>query len=286
MNLTQGFRLRESPHMTNALDHVSIRDLQTLEEYAECCEIQEETWGRGFSERVPTAILRVSQKIGGVTAGAFDGNDRMIGFVFGMTGVRDGELAHWSDMLAVREEARGHHIGDRLKHFQREKVQAIGVDLMLWTSDPLVARNAHFNINRLGAFPVEYIENVYGANTGSTLHGSLPTDRTVIHWRCSKVHTPIPGSDRPLPGDVTIPLANPLDAASHPSFVDPGDAASVRVQVPFELGEIQRADGDVAMCWRLSAREAFISLLERGLRVRRFVRPTDGTLPYYVFERS
>src|SRR5512134_2572456 len=118
---------------------ITIRDLATLEEYQECCEIQEETWGRGFSERVPGAILRVSQKIGGVTAGAFNADGRMVGFVFGMTGIRDGRLAHWSDMLAVREEARGHHIGDQLKHFQREKVRALGVEVMFWTFDPLVA---------------------------------------------------------------------------------------------------------------------------------------------------
>ena len=76
---------------------------------------------------------------------------------------------------------------------------------MLWTSDPLVARNAHFNINRLGALPVEYVENIYGANTGSTLHGALPTDRTVIAWQLSKVHAPVPGAARERPGDATLP---------------------------------------------------------------------------------
>src|SRR5215210_1930783 len=151
--------------MNDSSDGVTIRDLQTLEEYLACCELQEETWGRGFSERVPAAILRVSQKIGGVTAGAFAPDGQMIGFVFGMTGLRDGKPAHWSDMLAVREHARGHHLGDRLKHFQRERVRALGCELMLWTYDPLVARNAHFNINRLGAMPVEYVTDMYGSNT-------------------------------------------------------------------------------------------------------------------------
>lgn len=272
--------------MTDPLDRISIRDLRTLEEYAECCEIQEETWGRGFSERVPAAILRVSQKIGGVTAGAFDANDRMIGFVFGMTGIREGKPAHWSDMLAVREEARGRHIGDRLKHFQREQVQRIGVDVMLWTSDPLVARNAHFNINRLGALPVEYVENIYGANTGSTLHGALPTDRTVISWQLSKVHAPIPGAARERAGDADLPMANPLDHASQPHFVDPGPAGAVRVQVPLDLLAVQQAGGDAAMRWRLSVRSAFNALLGRGLRVERFVRPAARGLPYYVFAQS
>lgn len=269
--------------MTHPLDRVTIRDLRTLEEYTECCEIQEETWGRGFSERVPAAILRVSQMIGGVTAGAFDANDRMVGFVFGLTGIRDGRPAHWSDMLAVREEARGHHIGDRLKHYQREQVRALGVDLMLWTCDPLVARNAHFNINRLGARPVEYAENMYGANTGSALHGALPTDRLVIGWQLQRPYTPHPGIDAEREGDAALPLANPIADDALPSFADVGHAGAVRVQVPHDLAEVQRQGGAGPLRWRLSVREAFQSLFARGLRVDRFVRPASGAFPYYVF---
>ncbi|MEP7383923.1 MAG: hypothetical protein ABI910_19735 [Gemmatimonadota bacterium] len=271
--------------MTDPLDAITVRDLCTLEEYAECCEIQEETWGRGFSERVPGAILRVSQKIGGVTAGAFDGNDRMVGFVFGLTGVRGGKPVHWSDMLAVREEARGHHIGDRLKHFQRHQVQGIQVDTMLWTSDPLVARNAHFNINRLGAFPIEYVENIYGANTGSTLHGALPTDRTVISWTLSRVHTPEPGAARERPGDASLPLVNPLGADVLPVFEDPGRVDEARVQVPVDLVAVQRMGGDAAMRWRLAVRDSFTALYAQGLVVKRFVRATGRSLPYYVLAR-
>ena len=86
---------------------ITIRDLSSLQDYADCVALQDETWGAGFSERVPTAILRVSQIIGGVAAGAFDKSGKMVGFVFGMTGVHGRELVHWSDMLAVREELRG-----------------------------------------------------------------------------------------------------------------------------------------------------------------------------------
>lgn len=272
--------------MTDPLDTLSVRDLRTLEEYAECCEIQEETWGRGFSERVPAAILRVSQKIGGVTAGAFDGNDRMVGFVFGLTGVRDGRPVHWSDMLAVREEARGHHIGDRLKHFQREQVLSIGVETMLWTSDPLVARNAHFNINRLGACPIEYVENIYGANTGSTLHGALPTDRTVIAWPLARTHVPEQGASRERPGDAAVVLVNPLDAGALPCFADPGPVDAARIQIPVDLTAVQRVGGDAAMRWRLAVRDAFNSLLAQGLVVTRFVRASGNSLPYYVLSRQ
>lgn len=272
--------------MTDLDDHITIRELHTLDEFAECCELQEEIWGRGFSERVPTAILRVSQKIGGVTAGAFDQHDRMLGFVFGMTGIREGKPAHWSDMLAVREAARGRHIGDMLKHYQRERVKALGVDVMLWTADPLVARNAHFNINRLGAVPAEYVENIYGANTGSTLHGALPTDRLVISWQLSNGHEPSVQAGRAAPGDLSLPLVNPLERDGLPRVVDMAtvcDAKSVRVQIPIDLTEVQRAGDDTAIGWRLCVRAAFTMLLGRGFAVTRFVRAQGDALPYYVF---
>src|SRR6185436_5117443 len=107
--------------------------LATTAEYDEAVALQDEIWGAGFSDRVPAAILRVAQKVGGVVAGAFDETDRMLGFVFGLTGVRDRQLVHWSDMLAVREEARGKRLGERLKHYQRDLVKAIGVEKMFWT---------------------------------------------------------------------------------------------------------------------------------------------------------
>src|SRR4026209_2359545 len=99
-------------------ESIVIRRVETQAEYEECVRIQDETWGAGFSERVPSAILKVAQYLGGVTAAALDGeaaDARILGFVFGMTGIRDGHLVHWSDMLAVRPEARDHGIGRRLK---------------------------------------------------------------------------------------------------------------------------------------------------------------------------
>jgi predicted GNAT superfamily acetyltransferase len=261
---------------------VTIRDLATLEEYQECCEIQEETWGRGFSERVPAAILRVSQKIGGVTAGAFNAEDRMVGFVFGMTGIRDGRLAHWSDMLAVREEARGHHIGDQLKHYQRNKVRALGVEVMFWTFDPLVARNAHFNINRLGARPVEYVVDMYGSNTGSALHGKLPTDRVVLGWEIDSGHAPWPGMDAPREGDADAPLVDPILNGGGPRVELADQAPLVRVQIPHDATTL---DEPSALAWRFAVRDAFQHYLGRGYQVTRFVRCGSTALPYYVFSR-
>ena len=161
---------------------ITIRPLRTERERRECVALQRVTWGADFDELVPPSMLTVTQKIGGVAAGAFDERDAMLGFVFGMAGVRGGEIVHWSDMLAVRPDARDRGIGRRLKEFQREAALASGATTMYWSYDPLVARNAHLNFNRLGVRVDEYVEDMYGAST-SDLHRGLGTDRFVVFWR-------------------------------------------------------------------------------------------------------
>jgi predicted GNAT superfamily acetyltransferase len=270
-----------APVQDTAPEGISVRRLETLAEYEECCDIQRETWGPDFTENVPVAILLVAQKIGGVTAGAFDRNGRMLGFVFGLTGVRDGRLVHWSDMLAVREEARGHRLGAILKQYQRREVRALGVETMLWTFDPLVARNAHLNINLLGARAAEYVPDMYGSNTGSALHGALATDRFIVAWDLADDAAPA----RRVTGESssTAPLLDPTRADGLPALVPFPDANSVRVQVP---ADVHGLDRETMARWRDTTRGAFLAAFDHGFRVTGFDRGDTTRLPSYVLERS
>lgn len=173
-------------------DGTVIRPLATHEERAEAVRLQEDTWGAGFSEKVPAAILLVAEKTDGVAAGAFTPHGRMVGFVFGLTGLRAGVLIHWSDILAVRAEAQGRRLGEAMKRYQRERCKAIGVERMYWTFDPFVARNAHLNLNVLGASVDEFVPDMYGTATGSVLHGALGTDRFVALWALTRAPDPLP----------------------------------------------------------------------------------------------
>ncbi len=272
--------------MTTLVPPITIRELSSLADYDACVALQDETWGHGFSERVPGAILRVSQKIGGVAAGAFDADGRMLGFVFGMTGLQHGQPVHWSDMLAVRPDARGLGLGERLKAHQRDVVVPLGVHRMLWTADPLVARNAHFNINHLGAFPEEYVENMYGENTGSVLHGAMPTDRFVYHWALDAIQTVPPRTGRADPHDTAIPIAIAIEPDGTPVAVPTVDAAEVRITIPHDLSAVQTTSLDLARAWRIAVRAAFTARFAQGLVVTRFVRGHDDRLPYYVLSAT
>src|SRR4051812_38795793 len=84
--------------LANSLD---IRHVRTHDEFEQCVELQAKTWGADFRETMPATILKITQRLGGVTAGAFAPDGALLGFVFGITGIEQGAVVHWSDMLAV-----------------------------------------------------------------------------------------------------------------------------------------------------------------------------------------
>ena len=84
-------------------------------------------------------------------------------------------------MTAVLSSLRDRRVGRQLKLFQREDALRRGIRLIEWTFDPLETKNAHFNINRLGAISRRYIPNFYGI-TSSPLHRGMPTDRLLVEW--------------------------------------------------------------------------------------------------------
>jgi predicted GNAT superfamily acetyltransferase len=256
-------------------DGLRFRRVETLEEYLECVVIQEETWGVNFRERVPTAILMVGQRLSGVCAAAFAPNGRMLGFVFGITGPYRGELAHWSDLLAVRAEARGTHVGERLKRYQRELCRAAGINTIYWTFDPLVARNAHLNLRRLGASASEYVVNMYGSNTGSPLHGTLDTDRWIAAWDLT---SPDVHADADLPQADGVFVVRPAPDGLMPDREELRAAPVVRVAVPVDYEALSHPQ---RVAWRQATRRAFLHYLDLGYRVTTFQRALLDQPPFY-----
>ncbi|MGH7458143.1 MAG: hypothetical protein ACREKN_03530 [Longimicrobiaceae bacterium] len=270
-----------------AAARIELRRLRTQEEYAACVELQKEIWGPAFSELVPLTMLKVSQRIGGVTAGAFDADGRLLGFVFGITGVEDGRLVHWSDMLAVSEEARNLGLGRRLKEFQRELLLPLGVERAYWTFDPLVSRNAHLNLNRLGVRVIEYVPDMYG-DTDSTLHRGLGTDRFIVVWEIAS-EANLTGPPAPRSGLSDTPIVNlAAGDGDRPAGMGPAPAAApiVRIQIPADIQSVQRVSLEQAGRWRATTRRAFLWYLERGYRVAGFYRDGAAGPCYYTLSRA
>ncbi|HET7371888.1 MAG TPA: GNAT family N-acetyltransferase [Gemmatimonadaceae bacterium] len=267
-------------------DSIEIRPLASQAELRACVQLQEATWGQEFGDIVPTSILKVAQRIGGVVLGAFDGGD-LVGFVFGLTGVERGRIVHWSDMLAVRRDARNLGIGRRLKEEQRRAALEVGAEVIYWTFDPLVARNAHLNVNRLGARVSEYVENMYGL-TDSVLHGLVPTDRLIVAWpthddeierRLFEVNWTVSSPD-----SLQAPIATP-------DWISDVEGASilphcVRVEIPGDAEALLRTSPEDAARWRNSVRTAMRWGLTSGYSVNGFLFDESRDRGFYVMTKA
>ncbi|MFP3939090.1 MAG: hypothetical protein ACLF0P_02175 [Thermoanaerobaculia bacterium] len=278
-------------------DGTVLRPLAERREQEACVELQRRVWGEDFSDVTAPAILAIVQQVGGVAAGAFDG-ERLVGFVFGVTGLRGGGPVHWSHMLAVHPDARGRDLGFHLKCYQRCLLLDLGVERVLWTYDPLMAQNAYLNLVRLGARPVRYVRDYYGEGSDSTLAAGLGTDRFVVEWRlaCEAVERAIRegGAEERLTGRRVelraAPVANLRPGTGgepEPVVSDPPEDPVVRVAIPSNVLAVREASEARAGCWRASTRRALESLLARGYRVAGFLRPHGDPAdhPSYVLER-
>ena len=159
---------------------IIVRKCESLDEFHRCVELQREIWGEADLEVEPATMFVVAAHTGGQVLGAFDG-DRLVGYTLAVVGLRDRAPYLHSHMTGVRSEYRDRGLGRRLKLFQRDEALGRGIRLIQWTFDPLELRNAHFNLNRLGAVCREYQPNLYGLTT-SPLHRDLATDRLLAEW--------------------------------------------------------------------------------------------------------
>jgi predicted GNAT superfamily acetyltransferase len=277
--MTPSFPERTDP------DGLTFRPLSSVGDFDACIEIQRLTWGRDFSDVVPLSILKIVQKTGGIAAGAFTVDGRMLGFVLGLTGLRGaGDIRpfHWSHMLAVTPAGRDLGLGTRLKLYQRECLLPLGIEEIQWTYDPLESRNAHLNFNHLGAGVAEYVEDMYEGEMGSDLAQGIGSDRFIVSWRIAServakaMRDKRAGSGEPFR---EAPVVNPGGLVG-----DLPAASRVRVEIPESIQAVKAERPAAARAWRESTRHAFEAYLARGHRVEAFYRDRTAGRCYYGLE--
>ena len=232
---------------------IKMRELHTPEEMAEVVELQFQTWGP--NDATPQNQLVISVKAGGHVIGAYE-KGRLISFIYGFPGVLPGEPP-WiaSHMLATHKDYMGRGIGQALKWRQREWALARGFYRITWTFDPLEAKNAHLNLNLLGAEAREYIVNCYG-EMDDQLNRGLPSDRLMADW------------------DLRAPHVAALGQGDRPERGEP----SLSVAVPPDFQSLKRQDLKEAQAIRLRVRAQLQDALARGLRVYAFDRAKSALL--------
>lgn len=256
---------------------MTIRPLSSIPEIRDVIALEQEIWGASTPEdAVGVPLFVASLKRGAILLGAFEAG-RLIGFVYSFPGLKNGRPMQWSHMLGVRPEHRAAGAGRALKLEQRRSCLAMGIDLMEWTFDPLVAVNAHLNFRRLGVVVEEFVRDVYG-ESASPLHRGAPTDRFIAQWRLQapKVQALAAGAAPPpaepqlggLPCVTSLALCDGWLTCTGADLTrrDP----ALTVAVPPRYTDLLAARPADARSWRMITRDVFECYLGQGYRVTDF----------------
>jgi len=253
-----------------------FRKLEKPEEFRQLAEMHRAVWG---DDGVPVPLQRVLQDNGGLVLGAF-ADIYLAGYALSLIGWDGTNLYHYSQVTAVRPEYQNHHLGFRLKAFQRDEVLKLGLSEIRWTFDPLQSRNAWFNVRRLGAVPIRYFIHYYGQMTDE-LNRGLETDRLLMRWEVASPHVEerlagkVPSSDddrerwkRSTPIVATEVGEKGLRL---PTEVAEPTGGPVQLEIPFDLASVREHEPGNLRTWRHAVRDGFRAAFDLGYRVDDFV---------------
>jgi len=206
-------------------------------------------------------VLRAIAHAGGAVHVAFNGS-KPVGAAAAVFCPPESRAAY-SLIAATCSSDRG--VGFALKQGQRAWALGHGATSLVWTFDPLVSRNARFNLVKLGAVAREYVVDFYGplddgVNTGDE------TDRLKVVW--SLTSTQATDAARGRYPRVDGPDFDTAEADCRPA-PDGGplaarDADSLWCRVPADIVDVRRADRDLATRWRAEVRDVFVPALAEG----------------------
>lgn len=263
----------------------AIKLLETPEDMTLVEELQRAVWPGSETDVVPAHMLITAIHNGGLVLGAFL-DEELVGFVFGFPGLDftpDGPRPkHCSHMMGVRPGVQDSGVGFMLKRAQWQMVRRQGIDHITWTYDPLLSRNAHLNIAKLGAVCNTYRRSEYG-DMRDGLNAGLPSDRFQVDWwvNTRRVERRLGKRARgPLKLDDFAkadlqPLYTPLDLSSGwvrpPEHFPPLEGRLLLAEIPHDFSALKQADFALARDWRFFSREVFETAFAAGYIVTDFV---------------
>jgi predicted GNAT superfamily acetyltransferase len=256
-------------------DDLSIRELTSVEEFDRAVDLFCTVWAAGSPvDLVNASTLRAWSMSDNYVAGAYL-DEVLVGASVAFRG-KDDLRSH---LLGVLPAVQSRGYGTRMKQHQLEWAHERNFSTVCWTFDPLVRRNAHFSLRKLGARVVDYQENLYGKlNDG--INDGEETDRLVVEW------TGFP-DDRAA---VTDRSAAALLGRSLPdeAEIDDGgpllwspDRSVGLIVVPSGIETLRVADHKRALQWRGDVRGAFDEVRRQSYQWAGF--SADGC---YVFRKA
>jgi predicted GNAT superfamily acetyltransferase len=217
---------------------IDIRFLDTVEEVHRASAVLAEVWG-GDRGGMPPNLLRALAHAGNYAVGLYD-EDRMVGASVAFFAEPAARSMH-SHITGVLPDHQAQGLGRVLKRHQQEWGLERGVGHITWTFDPLVARNAHFNLRVLGTRVTEYLVNHYGPMDDGVNRGD-ETDRIMVSWALAAPPVPTPDDERVV----------------------------ASVEVPHDIETLRRETPVDAAVWRAHVREQLVAHLAEGLVIGGF----------------
>lgn len=253
---------------------IVLRDVDTLDGLAAVAGLYHEIWQTTGAPPISTELLRALTKAGNYVGGAYLG-DQLIGACVGFfSAPADGALH--SHIAGVSSAARGRNVGFALKLHQRAWALRRGVSLIAWTVDPLVARNAWFNLAKLGARPVEYLPNFYGG-MHDQINGGDASDRLLMHWELTSPRVVAACEGVVQAADAVAEAARGAETAlgmSPQGTPVPREtqAVALLVAVPPDIEALRATDPALGARWRSAVRDSLAGSMTAGARVVGFDR--------------
>ena len=266
---------------------VHVRTLAEVADLTAVTRLFESIWRPApGNQPVTSELLRAMVTAGNYVGGAFDGPD-LLGACFGFFGGPAKEGPHTglhpglhpglhSHIAGVATAGHGRGIGFALKLHQRAWALSRDVPVISWTFDPLVRRNAHFNLTKLAARPEQYLPDFYGPMHDG-INGAGDTDRLMAVWDLASPPVRAAAEGRPARLDAATLRADgaAVALAAGPDggpVTGPADAPVVLVAVPPDIEALRRADPGRGRAWRVALREVLGGLLAGGASVIGFDR--------------
>lgn len=246
---------------------VELTVVEGMEPLAAISELFAQVWGRS-AEGVPmhSEAMRSMMHAGGLVNAA---HDARTGELLGAAVLgRDVPGSCYGYLAAVRPGIGDRGIGRALKQHQRAWALEQDIDVMSWTFDPLVSRNARFNLSRLGATVAEYEPAFYG-EMADDLNGTDVGDRLVARWDLRSARA-LAAGEGVLPEPSDDPVADAPAGARLEDGPD-GETALVAtagerwVRVPADVVALRGTDPDQARAWRAATATWFVSAFADAL---------------------
>lgn len=239
-----------------------VENLTSPDELENASNFFHSIWADG-PEVVPFDLAIAIVHAGGYCSGLYQGT-ALVGASLGLRGLHHGMNVLHSHVTASTVPSGGF----LLKHHQRAWALEQGLSHITWTFDPLVRRNAFFNLTKLGAVAVEYLPNFYGTMTDAINAGD-ESDRVLALW------------------DLNHPQATPSDALRHcavsienelPMTHGVQDGIENLIYLPTDIERLRQMQDANVTTWRQTVRAALLPTLNTGWQLTGMV----GKLAYIL----